>query len=102
MAGHEHVIGCDVPLAATPDIAAIRKTLLFEFPYATETIDRLLADLVGRPFVHLTPTILVGPPGCGEEPAFSSPRRTARRRFLVYGREHRGWRRLRRIGSSLV
>ncbi|MGA2488541.1 MAG: AAA family ATPase, partial [Roseiarcus sp.] len=66
VAGHEHVIGCDVPLAATPDIAAIHKTLLFEFPYAAETIDRLLADLVGRPFVHLTPTILVGPPGCGK------------------------------------
>ena len=64
--GHAHVIGCDVPLAATPDIKAVRQTLVYEFPYAAEAIDRVLADLVGRPYVYLTPTILVGPPGCGK------------------------------------
>ena len=85
------LIGCDVPLAATPDIVAIHKTLLFEFPYAAEMIDRFSPTLSAT-FVHLTPTILVGPPGCGKS-------RLSRRlaeglgvAVLAYGREHRGWR----------
>lgn len=64
--GHTHVINHAVPLAMTPDIAAIRKDLAFEFPYALEVIDRILEDLVGRQTVRLRPTLLVGVPGGGK------------------------------------
>ncbi|MGU3362999.1 AAA family ATPase [Methylobacterium sp. M6A4_1b] len=64
--GFESIIGRPVPLAPVPDLRALRSSLAFEFPYALNTIDRLLADLVGRPYVGFRPTILVGPPGAGK------------------------------------
>ena len=64
--GYEHIIGKHLPLAPVPDLAAVRAALLYEFPYAEVTVDRLLADLVGRTHATLRPTILVGPPGAGK------------------------------------
>lgn len=64
--GYEHIIGKPLPLAPVPDLASVRAALLFEFPYARGTVDRLLADLVGRTQATLRPTLLVGPPGAGK------------------------------------
>ena len=64
--GHEHVIGVDVPLAATPDLRVVRAQLLFEFPYAEAAIDFILADLVGRDKIRLRPVLLLGKPGGGK------------------------------------
>jgi hypothetical protein len=64
--GYEHIIGKPLPLVPVPDLAAVRARLLFEFPYAHVTVDRLLADLVGRVHATLRPTLLVGPPGAGK------------------------------------
>ncbi|MHA6646239.1 AAA family ATPase [Mesorhizobium sp. A623] len=55
-----------LPLAPVPDLATVRMTLLSEFPYAVSVIDSILWGLVGRKYVHMRPTILVGPPGCGK------------------------------------
>ena len=66
IAGHEHLIGTDVALAGTPDIAVIRRQLAFEFPYAISAIDQVLQDLVGRVAVRLRPTLFVGQPGGGK------------------------------------
>jgi ATP-dependent Lon protease len=64
--GYEAIIGRLVPLASVPDLRALRSVLQFEFPYAVETIDRLLTDLVGRSHLLFRPTLLVGPPGAGK------------------------------------
>lgn len=64
--GYEHVIGKALPLVAVPDLAAVRTRLVFEFPYAQVTIDRLLADLIGREYTTFRPTLLIGPPGAGK------------------------------------
>ncbi|KQU19609.1 AAA family ATPase [Methylobacterium sp. Leaf94] len=64
--GYEAIIGRLVPLAPVPDLRALRSVLQFEFPYAVETIDRLLTDLVGRSHLLFRPTLLVGPPGTGK------------------------------------
>lgn len=64
--GFETIIGRPVPLAPVPDLRALRGSLAFEFPYALNTIDRLLADLVGRTYVEFRPTVLIGPPGAGK------------------------------------
>jgi ATP-dependent Lon protease len=64
--GFETIIGRPVPLAPVPDLRALRGSLAFEFPYALNTIDRLLADLVGQTYVEFRPTVLVGPPGAGK------------------------------------
>jgi hypothetical protein len=64
--GHTHVINHALPLATTPDIVAVRKQLVFEFPYAEGVIDRILQDLIGRPTIRLRPTVLVGRPGGGK------------------------------------
>jgi hypothetical protein len=64
--GYEHVIGKPLPLARTPDLARVRKALILEFPYAMAAVDRLLTDLIGRPYAVLRPTVLVGPPGAGK------------------------------------
>lgn len=64
--GYEHVIGKPLRLAPTPDLVQVRKALLFEFPHAAATVDRLLTDLVGRPYAVLRPTVLVGSPGAGK------------------------------------
>lgn len=64
--GYEHMIGQPLPLAPTPDLAQVRKALIFEFPYAAATVDRLLTDLIGRPYAVLRPSVLVGTPGAGK------------------------------------
>lgn len=62
----EKIAGRPLPLPATPDLAAVRASLVADFPYAIQVIDQLLKGLVGRPHVRFRPTILVGPPGCGK------------------------------------
>lgn len=64
--GLTHIVGQAVPLVKTPDLAQVRRDLIAEFPHLTATIDRLLADLVGREHVHVQPLVLVGPPGAGK------------------------------------
>jgi len=84
VAGHEHVLGCDVPLAHMPDLTAVRAALTFEFPYALGVIDALLGDLVGQAFVYLRPTILWGTPGSGKTHfcrRLADPRSTGASRF---------------------
>lgn len=60
------VINAALPLVMAPPLHQARNTLLFEFPYASEVIDFVLADLVGRATVHLRPLLLVGDPGGGK------------------------------------
>ncbi len=64
--GHEHAVGTALPLASMPDVAVVRRELVFEYPYAVDEIDRLLSPLVGRGTVHVPPTIVIGPPGSGK------------------------------------
>ncbi len=64
--GHQHAVGTPLPLAAMPDVAAVRRSLTFEYPYAIDEIDRLLSPLVGLGTVRVPPTIVVGPPGSGK------------------------------------
>ncbi|MDP3410526.1 AAA family ATPase [Bosea sp. (in: a-proteobacteria)] len=64
--GISHIVAQPVPLARTPDLAQVRRELLSEFPHLTSTIDRILAELIGREFVHFQPLVLVGPPGAGK------------------------------------
>ncbi|MFF9551285.1 AAA family ATPase [Methylobacterium fujisawaense] len=54
------------PLVSVGDLAAAREILMSEFPYAEDIIDAVLRDLVGRPYVHVRPVLLVGPPGSGK------------------------------------
>ena len=60
------VINTALPLVMAPPLHQARNALMFEFPYATEVIDFVLADLVGRATVHLRPLLLVGDPGGGK------------------------------------
>jgi hypothetical protein len=62
----EGVINKAVPLVAPPPLDKVRKTLLFEFPYAQNVIDTVLADLIGMPTVRLRSTIIWGEPGGGK------------------------------------
>ncbi|MER2269246.1 AAA family ATPase [Methylobacterium oxalidis] len=64
--GYEGIIGKALPLVPTPELVSVRAALIFEFPYAVATIDRLLTDLVGRPYALLRPSVLVGAPGAGK------------------------------------
>jgi len=60
------VINTALPLVKPPALHQVREILMFEFPYATDVIDFVLADLVGRVTVHLRPLLLVGDPGGGK------------------------------------
>jgi len=60
------VINVALPLVKPPPLHQVRATLMFEFPYAADAIDFVLADLVGRATVHLRPLLLVGDPGGGK------------------------------------
>jgi ATP-dependent Lon protease len=62
----EGVINKAVPLVVPPPLEEVRKTLLFEFPYARNIIDTVLADLIGRPTVLIRPTLIWGEPGGGK------------------------------------
>lgn len=60
------VINTPLALAPVPPLHEVRSQLLFEFPYAAEVIDFVLADLVGRRTVKLRPIIIFGDPGAGK------------------------------------
>jgi hypothetical protein len=60
------MVGVRVPLAAVPDVAKVRATLVSEFPHAEAVIDVMLSDLVGREHVKFRTTLLVGPAGSGK------------------------------------
>ena len=60
------VINVPLPLVEAPPLYEVRRTLAFEFPYALDVIDFVLADLVGRTTVHLRALLLVGDPGGGK------------------------------------
>jgi len=64
--GYEHAIGKALPLAVTPDLAAVRSALLAEFPYAPEAVDAVLGAFAGRVYVHAPPMIVAGRPGAGK------------------------------------
>jgi ATP-dependent Lon protease len=62
----EGVINKALPLVVPPPLEEVRKALLFEFPYAKNVIDTVLADLVGRPTVQVRPILIWGEPGGGK------------------------------------
>lgn len=62
----ENAIGVQFPLVRVPDLASVRQWLTVKFPYAENSITRVLTDLTTKQFVHFTPTLLVGPPGSGK------------------------------------
>ncbi|WP_119256042.1 DUF6634 family protein [Shinella zoogloeoides] len=55
-----------LPLPGMPDLTTVRAQLIAEFPYAVAVVDNVLEGLVGRPNVHLKPTVLLGAPGSGK------------------------------------
>ncbi|MBB4650573.1 hypothetical protein GGQ99_002328 [Aminobacter niigataensis] len=62
----DKIKGRPLPLPETPDLTIVRARLVAEFPYATSVVDTVLTGLVGRPHVHIRPTLLVGSPGSGK------------------------------------
>ncbi|MCS3765272.1 AAA family ATPase [Bradyrhizobium centrosematis] len=62
----EGVINTALPLIVPPPLDEVRKTLVFEFPYAENIIDTVLADLIGRPTVLIRPILIWGEPGGGK------------------------------------
>lgn len=62
----EKIAGRPLPVPALPDLAGVRAILAAEFPYATSLVDQLLTGLAGRRYLHMRPTIFLGPPGCGK------------------------------------
>ncbi|PSO15072.1 AAA family ATPase [Bradyrhizobium sp. MOS003] len=62
----ENVINKALPLVVPPPLEEVRKTLLFEFPYARNVIDSVLSNLIGRSTVLVRPTIIWGRPGGGK------------------------------------
>jgi hypothetical protein len=60
------VLNVALPLHPTPPLDRIRTALIAEFPYAADTIDTVLAGLIGKPTVKLHPILLVGEPGGGK------------------------------------
>ena len=60
------VINVALPLVEAPPLHQARNTLLFEFPYAAEVIDFVLADLVGRTTIRLRRCCWLGKPGAGK------------------------------------
>ena len=63
---YKEIIGQPLPLVKPSHSMLVRETLLHEFPHATNVIDTMLGDMVGRDHARLRPTILVGSPGCGK------------------------------------
>ncbi|SFU97668.1 MULTISPECIES: AAA family ATPase [unclassified Methylobacterium] len=64
--GYGHAIGTALPLVPTPDLAAVRRTLLDEFPHAVAAVDATLGAFAARPHVHAPPLLVAGPPGSGK------------------------------------
>lgn len=66
MAPLSKAINIALPLVTTPPLSEVRRALLAEFPYARVVVDFVLADLVGRPTVRISPLLLTGEPGSGK------------------------------------
>jgi ATP-dependent Lon protease len=62
----KHAINAALPLVLVPSLQRVREKLAFEFPYAIDAIDFVLADLVGRTTVLLHPLLIVSAPGAGK------------------------------------
>ena len=62
----EGLVGKPVPLVPTPDLAAVRNTLVGELPHLESVIDTILAPLAGQRSIRLPPTLLAGRAGCGK------------------------------------
>jgi hypothetical protein len=62
----EPFVGRKLPLVLLPNLQQVRCVLFKEFPYAGNTIDAIVADLMTRTSVALRPTVLAGLPGCGK------------------------------------
>jgi ATP-dependent Lon protease len=62
----EGVINKALPLVVPPPLEQVRDALLFEFPYAQNVIDTVLADLIGRATVLVRPILIWGDPGAGK------------------------------------
>lgn len=65
------IAGKHLPFASISDPIAVRRHLLHEFPWASEAIDALLAGTFrkwanGPAEIDISPTLLVGTPGCGK------------------------------------
>jgi hypothetical protein len=63
---YKPVVGVRLPLPPVPDLVAVRRSLVAEFPHAAAVIDGVMRDVDGRDHVRLRPTIFVGKPGCGK------------------------------------
>jgi hypothetical protein len=58
--------GVYVPLAETPDLQAISRTLVAEMPWAEDVITTVLMDSVGSAVSRVRNSLLVGRPGSGK------------------------------------
>jgi hypothetical protein len=58
--------GVYVPLAETPDLQAISRTLVAEMPWAEDVITTVLIDSVGSAVSRVRNSLLVGRPGSGK------------------------------------
>ncbi len=63
---YKALMGKRLPVTPMPDLVAVRRTLLEEFPHAIAVIDAVLASLAGQVRVITGPTVFVGSPGCGK------------------------------------
>jgi hypothetical protein len=59
----EAIGGKPLPLLPVPDLAPVQAELLLRYPHLAGAIDTVLNGLVGKPFLRIEPTLLVGPPG---------------------------------------
>ena len=60
------LLGKRLRLVPVPNTQLAHSQLEDEFPHAVTVITAVLEPLVGRDAVEISPTILVGPPGCGK------------------------------------
>jgi ATP-dependent Lon protease len=63
---YKALVGCQTPLAMTPNLKAIRDELRAEFPHALTAIDLALGDLRPGEPLAFRPFLLVGDSGCGK------------------------------------
>lgn len=64
--GHEQILGKPVPLVETPDLVAVERALLREFPHCAAIVHAILREMSGKPHVALRPILLRGDPGTGK------------------------------------
>lgn len=62
----EDVLGKRLPLVDVPDLVAVRRVLVAEFPYAATVIDAILTPMATCDHVRFRPTVLVGDPSSGK------------------------------------